>query len=887
MRSGEMLGPYRVEEKLGEGGMGEVYKARDTRLDRTVAIKVLPPGVSGDPERRARFEREAKTVASLNHSHICTLYDVGEHGGSTFLVMEHIVGQTLAARLEKGQLPLQQALTVATEIAEALSAAHRQSVIHRDLKPGNVMLTKAGAKLLDFGLAKLTGHGEQPAASYAGSSLPTQTATLTGQGVIVGTLQYMAPEQLEGKSPDARTDLWALGAILYEMLTGKRAFQGTSAVSLMAAIMDQQPPPIATLQPLTPPALDRLVTRCLAKDPEARWQTALDLAAQLRWLTTNDAARGAQAPGVPRWRLTGGPSLALAGALVLVIGIALGGAVARRLASSGTDAQAAKLMIWVGDAGLTLLDGGVAVSPNGRMVVFQARSSDRTMLYVRHLNEWTARPLAGTEGASEPFFSPDGDWVAYRPAEGGFAKLPIGGGTPQAIWRSAAWTTGAVWTRAGEIIFGRWPETGLWTVTADGGTPRPLYRTTGEGDWCLWPEVLPGEKAVLFTVWRAGRMFIAALPLPAGDVRPLLDPGAGARYVSTGHLVYESEGTLFAVRFDPLTLQKGAARAVVPDIGRTRFGGSWRQSGRGRPYDVSPAGTLAYGTGVTSLSRLVWRDRTGKMTATPLSPRAYNLPALSPDGRRVVDTIYDGAARSLWISDVDAEAMHPLTRGPDDCFSLFSPDGRAVLFTRNDNGRYNLHRVRADGAGEPELVVDSPESKRGTSFTPDGRTVLFNRRDASGGMDIWEWKDGVSRPLVASPASERDGQVSPDGRWFVYAQSDAGAKPQIFVRAYPDGGPEQISFDGGVGPSWSRDGGELFYQQQSRGVMAVRLKEGRRLAAPTMLFAHESDYRDWDVSPDGKRFLVVEPADEAGGRGLLNVITNWGVELERMMPARR
>jgi eukaryotic-like serine/threonine-protein kinase len=888
LASGTRLGPYEIQSAIGAGGMGEVYKARDTRLDRTVAIKILPPDVSCDPDRRARFEREAKTIAGLNHPHICTLHDVGDHQGAMFLVMEHLAGETLAQRLEKGRLPLDQALTIANEIADALTAAHRQGVIHRDLKPGNVMLTKSGgvrqgspqAKLLDFGLAKLAGHGEQAAAASL-ASVPTQTRPLTSEGAIVGTLQYMAPEQVEGKPADARTDLWALGAILYEMLTGTRAFDGASAASLIGNIMNAEPPALSTLLPLTPPSVDRLVRRCLAKAPDDRWDSAHDVADELRWIGGRTDASPA-APTAGRWL----PRVIVAAPLMLVLAGGGGFLAARRLAPATAGVPASRLHIWLGDANLTLLDGGVAVSPNGQTIVFQARASDGIRLYARRLDDWIPRVLGGTEGASDPFFSPDGEWVAFRAARGGFDKVPLSGGPTQRIWRAPSaqsWTTGAVWSADDQVIFGRWPETGVWSVPAGGGELRALYRTSAEGEWCLWPDVLPDGKTVLFTVWRAGRMSIAAKSPSTDAVQTLVDSAAGAKYLPTGHLTYESDGKLFAMPFNPATLTKGQPRAVIPDIGQTRFGGSWRQSNRGRPYDVSATGTLAYGMGVTSPSRLVWRDRSGRTTPTKLPPDAYNMPVLSPDGTRVVDTIYDGAARSLRTGRVDGDSMRALTSGPDDCFSLVSWDD-SVYFTRNNGGRYDIYRVALDGREEPQLVVSSPESKRATSHTRDG-TLLYNQRDAAGGMDIWRRKDGVSQALIATPRSERDAHLSPDRHWLAYTSLESG-RPQIWLRSYPAGSPEQISLDGGVGAVWGGDGREIFYQGPS-GVMAAKVANGRRVGTPTMLFSHASEYRDWDVTADGNRFLVVEAGEPTKGTALVSVVTHWFEELRSKVPVPR
>ena len=573
--------------------------------------------------------------------------------------------------------------------------------------------------------------------------------------------------------------------------------------------------------------------------------------------------------------------------LVAIAGLWMG----RSRAPATTALPPTRLSISLADSGLTLLDGGIAVSPDGHSVVFRARAADGARLYARGLNDWQPRPLDGTEEGSDPFLSPDGQWVAYRDARGGFRKVPLTGGPTQSIWKQPpeerSWTTGAVWASDDTIIFGRWPATGLWTVPAGGGTPRPVHRTTGGGDWCLWPEALPGGKRVLFTHWRAGRMSIAALSLDSGDVHPLpVDSAAGAHYLPSGHLVFESDGRLFGAAFDPETLEMGPPRALVPDIGRTGFGGSWKQSSRGRPFDVSSTGTLAYGSGTTLPSRLVWKDRTGNTAQTSLAPRGYNFPVLSPDGSRVVDTIYEGPARSLWIAHLADEPMARLTNGIDDCFALFSPNGQKVVFTANRDGHYNLYRVAVDGDGEAERLTHSTESQRATSFSRDGRIMLYNGHSPSGG-DIWQLKDGVAQPLVQTRFLEREGTFSPDGRWIAYTANESGHE-EVYVQAYPDGTPRtRISMDGGKGPVWNpSDASELFYQAPSA-VMAVRVAEGHAMSQPAVVFRHVSEYRDWDVSPDGRRFLVVEPADPTKAPTLINIVTNWTAELTSLVPARR
>jgi serine/threonine-protein kinase len=590
--------------------MGEVYRARDTRLDRTVAIKVLPHELASDSERRSRFEREARSISTLNHPHICTLYDVGEADGQAFLVMEHLVGETLAERLKKGPLPLAQALTVATEIADALAAAHGQGVIHRDLKPGNVMLTKSGAKLLDFGLAKLAAHGEQPGAAHL-TSAATRATPLTGEGVIVGTLQYMAPEQLEGKPTDARTDLWALGTIIYEMLTGKRAFEGTSAASLIGAILEREPAPLSTLQPLTPPGVDRLVRQCLSKAPEDRPDTAHDVANDLRWLRETSGT-GTLASGQPRRRRW-------LGALLVVGGLAMaagGAGVMWLLRRPAPDAPVSRLSLDVrpadelnsGDApyspyytGWSHPRGGIrtafAWTPDGRALVFVGLRERVQRLYVRSLDREEARPLAGTEGAQLPTVSPDGSWVMYW-ARGAIQKIALSGGPPTTVAEPVPEPPWGMVVGAGGQLFLGASSGPIRQVTADGTmTPVTVLRPGEVGH--IHPFLLPGSRALLYVVrrriWTWGDEEVVAQVLATGERKVLARDAADARYVPSGHLIFLRRGVLLAVGFDvgrlaiignPVSILEGVAQALT-SANSGKLGGAGQIA-------VSPTGTLAW-----------------------------------------------------------------------------------------------------------------------------------------------------------------------------------------------------------------------------------------------------------------------------------------------------
>ena len=664
LSSGARLGPYEIQAAIGAGGMGEVYKARDTRLDRTVAIKVLPAELSADPERRARFEREAKTIAGLTHPHICTLYDVGEHDGTTFLVMEHLPGQTLADRLLKGPLPLAQALDIATQIADALAAAHKHGIIHRDLKPGNVMLTGGGsgrsgvtsAKLLDFGLAKLVAHGEQPALA-SGASAATQSLPMTVRGTIVGTLQYMAPEQLEGKEADARTDLWALGALLYEMVTGKRAFQADSDVSLIGAILNTEPAGLATLQPLTPPSLERLVKKCLAKHPDDRWDTAHDVADELRWIHGNGPAGAGAFVQPPSWHgfwLAGG-ALVLVAATAAIMWLALG-----RRTQPDLVVRSAVIGIQPADALLGGISAGssptvtrnrpsqtaLAMTRDGRRLVFAAREGSRVQLYVRDV--WgravTATAIPNTDGADAPVLSPDDQWVAFwvpaaKSADGWVLKrTPLdGGGTPVEICRAAV-PMGASWGDDGHIVFSENETAGLRRVSIDGGTPTVVTDLKpGEASHRL-PHVLPGSRAVLFTVleqvynWDTAR--VVAYRLGDKAWTEVVRGAADARYLPTGHLIFFRRGRLMAVGFNLEQLKKtGNEVGLEGDVLQNTNGINTPTDSGAAQVAVSSSGTLAYVAGgeVPDVNRrLVWVDRQGRVDALDVPPKPVLHPTVVP-----------------------------------------------------------------------------------------------------------------------------------------------------------------------------------------------------------------------------------------------------------------
>jgi len=793
--AGTRLGPYEIESAIGAGGMGEVYKARDTRLDRTVAIKVLPVEISGDPERRARFEREAKTVAGLNHPNICVLYDVGDHDGAMFLVMEHIVGQTLAERLGKGPLPLEQALNIATEIAEALSAAHRQGVIHRDLKPANVMLTKTGAKLLDFGLAKLTGHGEQPAASMV-TAAPTR-APLTGRGVIVGTLQYMAPEQVEGKTTDARTDIWALGAILYEMLTGKRAFAGNTAASLVAAILAREPDPVASLQPLTPPGVERLVRRCLAKQPEDRWESAHDVADELRWMRETSgvsAAMGAQRTPyrIPRW----GRWVALCAG-----GIAIAAALAAWLMQrpAPTEPTANVLTSYTG------VETQPSFSPDGGKIAFvwDGDKEGNRDIYVKQIGSPGPPMRLTTNAAAEtqPAWSPDDRWIGFvrpQPGQKNVAVLlisPLGG--PERTLAEMIDVEGLCWTPDAKwLVFSERDAEEHTTISAievETAERRRLttfqtkgLATQGQAMGDSRPAVSPDGRMLAF--FRGGNFVydVHVLALTP-DLRPAGEPSqiTGNHYASVGGFAWTAN-----------------SREVVYAAGGVRTKSLWRMSvsGRQRPERLPIATPDASFPAVAhKTSRLVyawlmlnvnlWRLdlQTGERRMHIGSTYESRIPSYSPDGSRIAFQSNRNGNWEVWTCDAaDGSNCLPLTSfgGPQCGSPKWSPDGRRVALDSRVEGWSEIYVIAADG-GTPRRVTNTPGFNNvRPRWSADGRWLYFDS-DRSGDWEIWKMPADGGQAAQVTRAGGAGAHSSPDGRYIYYSKASG-----IF-RMPSEGGQEE------------------------------------------------------------------------------------------------
>jgi serine/threonine protein kinase len=886
LTAGTKLGPYEIFETAGAGGMGEVYRAKDTRLDRTVAIKVLPSGAADSPDLRQRLDREAKAVSSLNHPHICTLYDVGHQDGIDFLVMEYLEGETLATRLEKGPLATSELLKYAVQIADALDKAHRQGLVHRDLKPGNIMLTKSGAKLLDFGLAKLAASGDV----VQGITGVTRTTPLTGEGTILGTLHYMPPEQLEGKEVDARSDIFAFGCVLYEMATGKRAFEGKSQASLIASILKEQPRSITELIPLSPPMLERVIHQCMEKDPEDRWNSAGDVRRALEWIVEGSSQLGLPALVSARRK----HRERILWAAVVVLGVAAGFLAVREIMNKAPEPLVARFAI-PSDPKLSSVTWP-RLSPDGKTLAFTAvDSSGRNAIWIRPLNSLDAHPLVQTTGAqsgnaSRPFWSPDSRQLAYFES-GQLKKVSIAGGLAQLVCDAGTGSDGA-WGSAGIIVFDGGPGDSIRQVPAAGGVPTAACRIDREAHetGAAWPVFLPDGEHFLFLA------FVDTLGsqslLKVGSVRTLesvvLTPVDGRpEYSSTGHVLYLRGNLMVAQPFDADALKlTGEPVPVASQVSA---------SGDRTHFSVSDNGTLVYQRGQSAGSaRLVWLDRKGDSLGAVGRVEAIGNVALSPDGGRLA---YDlsgegGTTADVWVRDLKRDVTSRLTFGPTlNLWPVWTPDGSRVYFTSNrGSSRFHVLAHNANGTGTDEAILDNDTLDLAvTDISGEGSTLVLHAATGSS-TDVMVYRPAEKslEPLVATPFTEARATLSPDGRFLAY-QSNESNRPEIYVRELtPTGGKWQVSANGGRVPQWRSDGQELYYVSFDWQFIAVPLEYGAgfEIGAPDTLFTRRylwngnSTLRPYQVSADGQRFLVVVPGDQSGVSDFV-VVQNWATELKR------
>lgn len=872
LAAGTRLGPYEILAPLGVGGMGEVYRARDARLDRAVAIKILPPQFSSNPVRKQRFEREAKTVSHLNHPHICALYDVGNQDGVDYLVMEYVEGETLARRLEKGPLPLDQVLKYGAQIAGALDKAHRIGVVHRDLKPGNIMLTPTGAKLLDFGLAKPVA----PVTTLGTLTASKQESPVTEEGTVIGTFQYMSPEQVEGKEVDGRSDIFSLGAVLYEMVTGQRAFQGKSQLSVASAILEKDPEPISKWKPMTPPALDFAIRKSLAKVPDERWQNVSDLASQLKWIAESGSLTGLRPEGISRsknysrlsWTLVAVLSVAL-----LVLTIVL-------MPRAPTNAAPVRFLVLPPENSYINAKALAAVSPDGRHLAFVAPdSTGKDVLWVRSFDSLTAHSLAGTEGGAFPFWSPDSRWIGFF-ANYTLKKIDLTGGPPISVAGALA-GTGGTWNRDGVIVFRKGSTQTLYRVPAAGGEAVPITKqeeaVTG-GRYGRY--FLPDGNHYLYSAAQSGSEAVYVGSLDS-DTSKLLVQGATSPAYAQGYLLYLLGTTLMAEPFDEKRLEiAGAASRLVEQV---------------ESFSASQTGAvLAYWTGaVPDNSQLIWFDRSGKRMGSLGDPVRQVNAEISPDGTKVASEVSDPQlgvnSWEIWLYDALRGIKTRLTSGPGLRIKpCWSPDGKHIVFSSNRKGHFDLYEKAIEQGGNEELLLKSDAIKTCWSWSPDGKFLLFGASSGESKRQLWTlplFGDRKPVPYLQTEFDEDFGQFSPDGKWIAY-ESDESGRYEVYVRPFPaSGGKILVSIAGGSRPKWRRDGKEIFYLAPDDKLMTAKVKQNGsalEIGTATPLFqAHpESFLHSYDVSADGQRFLVVtsEPQKLPSP---ITVVLNWTAELKK------
>jgi eukaryotic-like serine/threonine-protein kinase len=892
--SGAKIGAYEVIAPLGAGGMGEVYRAHDSKLGRDVAIKVLPEAFARDADRMTRFEREAKVLASLNHPNIASIYGLADSETTHALVMELVEGPTLADRIRHCPIPIEEAVPIAKQICDALEYAHERGIVHRDLKPANVKVTVDDAvKVLDFGLAKAI---EGDAASADVSNSPTMSRMATLAGVLLGTAAYMSPEQAKAKPVDRRADIWAFGCVLYEMLTGKMAFRGESVTDTLAAVIKEEPD-WSQLPAATPMRVRVLLQRCLRKDPKQRLRDIGDARISLDEVLSGGPQDAAQ--DAPSSFVAGPTSRRLLpwAAAFFVAGVALAGVAVRILKPTPSrPVTRAVITLPAGEQLAGLGRSALALSPDGSHLAYVATTNQpggTQQIYLRAMDSVQSKSIPGTEGAVDPFFSPDGKWLGFY-ADGKLKKVSVSGGAAQAL-AEASTSAGASWSGQGVIAFTPTAVSYLQQVADAGGAPKPLTRVEKGDGRQRWPDFLPDGKALLYAAsttgsnWSNARVVVQSVG--TGEWRNLIE-GTSPRYASSGHLVYAQGGNLMAVPFDVRRLEvTGVAVPVVEGVFQSQVSGA-------AEYDLSATGSLVYVSGGTHAAqhRLLWVSRTGVEEPLAAPAHSYVAPRLSPDGRQVAVGIQEGDTQ-VWLYDLTRETLTRFTfEGDVNSSPAWTPDGKRIAFTSTKDGPLNIFWQLADGSGGLEKLNTSENAQVPMSWSPDGKLLAFLEVNQATAYDIWVLRlgDRKAQPFLRTPFSEAVPRFSPDGRWLAYISNESGHY-EIYVQPYPGpGGKRQISTEGGTEPVWNPNGRELFYRSGDK-MMAVDVTTQPSFAAgkPRMLF--EGRYEpapltnpNYAVSADGQRFLMLKTAEQAEEAPTqINVVLNWFEELKRLVPTEK
>ena len=921
LATGTKLGPYEIQSPLGAGGMGEVYRARDAKLGRDVALKVLPEALTQFAERVARLRREAQVLASLNHPNIATIYGFEDSGTVRALVMELVDGPTLAELIKQGAIPVDEALPLAKQICEAVEYAHERGIVHRDLKPSNVKVTPGGnVKVLDFGLAKAL---ESDAAATDISSSPTLSAAATRAGFLMGTAAYMSPEQARGKNADRRSDIWAFGVVLFEILSGKRLFTGETASDTLAEVLKMEPE-WGALPANTPARLRELLARCLKKDPRQRLQSIGDARIALEEISSGTPEAGSVLAGVNA-RVAIREGIALPWVLVALLVIVSVLAIWRPWQSGPKPARTMRFSADLGaDARLyTGFGASTILSPDGTRLAFVATGPDeKRRAYVRSLDQLQATPLFGTENASDLFFSPDGQWLGFF-AEGRLKKISVQGGASVSICDARA-DFGASWAENDTIVFADNLRTPLSQVPSAGGKAQNLLTLDQPAQEVTqrWPQVLPGDGAVLFTSDTHNGDYedadIVVYSITSGHRKVLQRGGFFGRYVRSGHLLFMHQGTLFAVPFDLKKLEvTGQPTPILEGIVATPFDGHAQ-------FSVSDRGDLVYITGHGGFQAvsLYWMDRENQFTALRSAPGVYRYPAFSPDGKRLALQVYDGRREDIWVYEWERDTLTRLTFGSGEDYDapIWTPDGQRITYSGVDHqgvGGADIYWKRADGSGDAQRLTETKKPKFPDSWSPDGRTLVFDQMTGPArgthpeslseswdiltmtmeGSEKLGWKPGEPKPLLSAPFSQELAALSPDGRWLAYTSHESGGY-EVYVRPFPGpGGKWQISTGGGSLPKWSRVSKELFFRTENNRIMVVAYTESggsfrpekTQFWSPGQFTDLGGSINDFDLHPDGKRLVVLKtpPTSDLQPSNRMTFIFDFFDELRRKAPSTK